>query len=248
MSATLIIAELGSSWRFGTEMTCLPDRLSNPERMIQEAKSCGADAVKFQWTSDGTAMAKRRGLGDDAAKMYTKYLQYPKEHLTRFKAACDAEAIEFMCTVYLPQDIPVIAPLVKRFKISAFEAKDPSFVLAQPPTKDIIVSLNQGDATAPWDRVKILHCISKYPTPLEELGLSRISDQELDGLSDHTTSTLTGALAVAAGATILEKHVRLWDTPQDNPDYGHSLILDSDGEEMSFAAYVRNVREAERCM
>ena len=258
MSATLIIAELGSSWRFGS------DHLANAERMIREAKSCGADVAKFQWTSDAKAMAARRGLGLDAATMYERYLQFDKDWLTALKASCDLHGMEFMCTVYLPQDIPVIAPLVKRMKVSAFESKDSapkSFVEECYATgKKVVISINP-DACQPRRIPHIsyfLHCVSKYPTPLEEAQQNKLADYYIGddgepyltfhGLSDHTVSTLTGAVAVGTGATIIEKPVRLWDTPQDNPDYGHSLILDSDGEDMSFAAYVRNVRAAERCM
>lgn len=266
MSKTLIIAELGSSWRFGS------DHLANAEKMIREAKACGADVAKFQWTSSASQMAKRRGLGLEAEKMYATYLKYPAEWLQTLKVLCDASGIEFMCTVYLPQDIPVIAPLVKRMKVSAYESGWPKFLQANVDTgKEVIFSI-RDDQPVSWQPkpdsvVKSLICVSKYPTPLEDLHLASLrprgvpykhpttgqliclhSESFHAGLSDHTTSTLTGALAVAAGATILEKHVRLWDTPPDNPDYGHSLILDSDGEELSFAAYCRNVREAERCM
>jgi N-acetylneuraminate synthase/N,N'-diacetyllegionaminate synthase len=77
------------------------------------------------------------------------------------------------------------------------------------------------------------------------------------GLSDHTTSTLTGALAVAAGATIVEKHIRLHDTSQDCPDYPHSLCANEWSGPVgdvslhhfnTFKQYVSNIREAERAL
>src|SRR3972149_1194718 len=105
---TLVIAECGSSWHFGL------DPIGNAKCMIQAAKDCGADAVKFQYCSDAAAMAKRRGL-PDAEAMYRRYLQYPVEYLRHFKTHADSVGIEFMCTVYLPQDITVVESLVKRF-------------------------------------------------------------------------------------------------------------------------------------
>ena len=249
MSRTLVIAEAGCTWRYGS------DHLAIAERSIREAKAAGADCWKTQWTSNGPAMAKRRGLDDAAGSMYSKYLMFPQDWLPKLKAMCDEAGIEFMCTVYLPQDIPAVALLVNRLKVSAFEGRSVEFIDAHIPYvnagKELIISVNSFSAIFKRDEsMKSLLCVSKYPTPIEELGLARLRHAPggCDGLSDHTTSTLTGALCVAAGGTIVEKHVRLWDTPPDNPDHGHSLILDSDGEEMSFAEYVRNVREAERCM
>ena len=75
-----------------------------------------------------------------------------------------------------------------------------------------------------------LHCISEYPCPIDKIDLTACSpidsyDNTVRGLSDHTAHVLTGAVAVGAGARVIESHVRLWDTPQDNPDYPHSLPL-----------------------
>lgn len=61
----------------------------------------------------------------------------------------------------------------------------------------------------------------------------------MDGLSDHSRHALTGALAVAAGATIVEAHLRLDDTPAENPDYA---VAFSPSE---FTQYVKNIRDAE---
>ena len=81
-----------------------------------------------------------------------------------------------------------------------------------------------------------LRCVSKYPAPVDDIYL----DFNLyDGLSDHTTSTIIPALAVARGARIIEKHFRLEDTPTDSPDYSHSL---TPGQ---LAEMVTNIRLAE---
>src|SRR5690606_14823672 len=57
------------------------------------------------------------------------------------------------------------------------------------------------------------------------------------GYSDHTTDPLTGALAVAAGACVLEKHLT-WDRTAQGPDHAASF------ERADFAAYVRLARQA----
>jgi len=252
--STLVIAEIGSSH---------DNDLSKAKRLIDAAKECGANLAKGQWTSSGEKMAARRGLGKEAAAMYTHFLQKPVSWLETLKSHCDSIGIEWACTSYLIEDIPVVANFVKRFKVSAFEGKWTEFVDAHlPHGKQIIISNGHSFRTAypgyiknPCD-IKTLLCVSKYPAALEDYNLKLLWPDELgneDGLSDHTTSTLTGALAVAAGATIIEKHIRLHDTDPKNPDYGHSLVAWTKcslfGSPRSwFEEYVHNIRDAERCM
>lgn len=273
---TFVIAELGSNWRFGD------DQLANARRGIIAARECGADAIKFQYVSDPALLAKRRNA-PELESMYRKYVHFPAEWLPKLKAMCDNVCIEFMCTAYIPQDIAVIAPLVKRFKVSSFEAEDEDFIHAHLKWWDHNLIISHGFAGTPLGPSteyayfapdgkaypvvsQHLHCVSAYPCPVEQLNLRRIDGQFFNGLSDHTTSTLTGALAVAAGASYIEKHARLHDTPEDCPDYGHSLTLGVSLNDLdcdlcawnetapphkcseSFRAYVLNIRIAQEAM
>jgi N,N'-diacetyllegionaminate synthase len=261
MGRTLVIAELGSSWRFGD------DHLANAYRLIEAAKECGADVAKFQWTSDPFGVAKRRGLDEPAAAMYAKYLAWDRAFMERLKAKCDEVGIEWACTIYLPQDIPVIAPLVKRFKVSNYESTWLEFVDAHfPYNKQVIISkpVSVTHERDQLENVRTLQCVSQYPCPILETRIAVVRGSlytkygrratwlpNCDGLSDHTTSTLTGALAVAAGATIVEKHIKLCDTPGDNPDFPHSLNADCHaGCEgvRCFQTYVDYIRQAERAL
>ena len=77
---------------------------------------------------------------------------------------------------------------------------------------------------------KILLCTSSYPAPLNTLNLNVLhthlacagNPKVFHGLSDHSGDLLTGALAVACGAEIVEVHMRLDETRPENPDYVHS--------------------------
>lgn len=256
MAHTFVIAECGS---------CHDNSFTKALRLIDAAKDCGADAAKFQYWNSPGKLAARRGLGPDAKAVYEKY-QLQKSWLPRLKDHCDQAGIEFMCTTYLMEDIAEVAPLVKRFKVSAYESGWHEFVEAHwSYQRQVIYSRADGSGTMQFrveddakDFVKLLYCVSKYPTALEDLHLRRIHHREPDpmmskhsvcwwpsvyaGFSDHTTSTLTGALAVAMGATIIEKHLRLVDTHPECPDFGHSL------DPIQFREYVGNIREAERCL
>ena len=56
-----------------------------------------------------------------------------------------------------------------------------------------------------------------------------------------------GALAVAAGATIIESHIRAEDTDPNNPDFLHSLSA-SPKALFAYAEYVENLRLAEKAL
>jgi sialic acid synthase SpsE len=267
VSKTFIIAEAACTWLHGG--------LEAAYRSIRAAKECGADAWKTQWTSDPSEMARRRSLGErglgaasmrfiELASKYRRLAWDPSWH-DPLSGWCKDVGIEYICTTFIPKDVALVAPHVRRFKVAAFECGDREFIdshFSDGVDRHVIVSVNPGRvALHNLGAINRLHCISKYPTKLEDLGLASVDFNMWDGLSDHTTSTLTGAVAVGAGARIIEKHVRLSDTPGDDPDYGHSLRCDwmqgvqylcpggvPPSQDTEFGKYVANIREAERML
>ena len=234
VNRTFVIAEAGS---------CHDNEWGKAVELILTAKRVGADACKFQFWSNATRLAERRHASAYLG-VYHKY-QLPVEWLPLLKAQCDHAGIEFMTTCYLPEDIPVVAPLVKRFKVASFEAGDEAFLKAHGGYgKPLIVSTGMFDGSE-WPRqlpqTELLHCVSAYPTPLDQanLGALRLG---YSGYSDHTACTLTGGFAVCAGARILEVHFRLATTDTQNPDYTTAL------SPYELHEYVANVRLAERML
>lgn len=91
-------------------------------------------------------------------------------------------------------------------------------------------------------RLALLHCVSSYPTSDESAAIGGIHGVRAVypgavGYSDHTMSVDSGALAVAAGAVILEKHLT-YDRTAKGPDHSASL------EPAEFSAYVTHARRA----
>ena len=240
---TFVIAEAG-----GTHDLDMGKAL----RLISAAKQSGADAYKLQYWCDSKRLAERRNA-PELADLYER-CRIPTWWVAELSEVARATGLAFMCTTYLPEDIHVVAPWVDRFKIASFESQDLHFVRAhQSFEKETIVSTGLCDEEAFWRlqdvtsvsrswNLRFLHCVSAYPAPISALNLRAIGRYVLDGFSDHTTSLITGGLAVAAGAHILEKHLRLDDTDPANPDYDHSL------PPMAFAEYVQNTRLAEAAM
>ena len=70
-----------------------------------------------------------------------------------------------------------------------------------------------------------MHCVSEYPTSKPNLNnirlLKRIFKNQV-GYSDHTVDTLTPALSVIAGATLIEKHFT-YNKDQKKGDHKISL-------------------------
>ena len=88
-----------------------------------------------------------------------------------------------------------------------------------------------------------MYCNNAYPTPIEDAGIGIVRQLSQDtrykwGLSDHTESPFTPALAVAAGATIIEKHFTL-SKKLPGPDHPFAL------EPNELKQMVYNVRFAE---
>lgn len=222
--------------------------LTKARQLVVQAKDIGADAVKFQFCSNPQRLAQRR----NASEYLPSYqlLNFPLGwHHQLSRMAWDL-GLEYMCTVYLPEDIPIVALYVSRFKVASFEAGDAEFVGAHRGYKKLII-VSKGMGGAGWgleteldlvfQDIAYLYCVSAYPTPIEQINLGRIKDF-YDGLSDHTTHPLTGALAVAAGASIIEFHMRLFDTSPDNADY----LVSRDPTQAKL--YVENIRLAEVLM
>ena len=87
-----------------------------------------------------------------------------------------------------------------------------------------------------------MHCVSAYPAPDEEaalggrLAMLHVTPHAL-GYSDHTTAVDTGALAVASGACLLEKHFT-HNRAAPGPDHAASL------DEAGLTEYVRLAHRA----
>ncbi len=177
--------------------------------------------------------------------------------------------LKFIVSVYSPADFQVLRTdktAMERtwaVKIASFELNDlPLISLVSDWFPRIILSTGLADmpeieeAIAAADACKdiaILHCVSRYPAPVARAnlgrieGLQRLADMAKRtirvGYSDHTTSTTIPAVAVALGATIIEKHIRQADF-FERPGLDQDFSLSSD----QFAMMVRGIRETEAAM
>lgn len=242
MSQTYVVIEPGST--HSRNHNQMRDHIAN-------AAAVGADAIKFQWVSDAKKLAERRHAAQYEAAY--KLIEFPKTWLHELAMMAADAKLDFLCTTYLQEDIEVVAPLVQSFKIASFEATDDAFIWAHERWGSIPVIISTGmldidQALNQMGKVGnlggVLHCVSCYPTPPEQVHLDsiyqlrRICAPIPVGLSDHTARVTTGGLAVAAGAQIVEVHARLDDTPETNADYASALTYK---QLIEYVAFVRLV-------
>jgi N-acetylneuraminate synthase len=94
--------------------------------------------------------------------------------------------------------------------------------------------------------ITILHCVSAYPADKDKLNLQAIQTLKSAfkckvGYSDHSLGITAPIVAVALGASIIEKHITL-DRTVEGPDHAASL------EPTEFKNMVTGIREAEVMM
>jgi len=215
-------------------------------KLIDVAKESGASAVKFQTYSSETLYSKNTPdfAGYKNINQLIKDIELPREWQKDLKQYCDEINIEFMSTPFDEQAVDELVNLgVKRLKIAGFESTDWRFVdMVASTGLPLIISIGIGfnlrkigyilDIVENYGNdLTLLHCNNAYPTPIRDINLNSIKalqgfrNVNSVGLSDHTTSILTPALAVAAGATTIEKHFTL-DRNLPGPDHAFALEPD----------------------
>jgi N,N'-diacetyllegionaminate synthase len=223
--------------------------------LIDVAVESRADACKFQTYSTETLYSKNVPdfAGYKNINKLIKDIELPREWQKDLKQYCDEKGIEFMSTPFDEKAVDELVNLgVKRLKIAGFESTDFRFVdMVASSRLPLIISLGIGFkmnylgkifeiADKYGNELSFMHCNNAYPTPIEDVGIDVVKQLSQDtrykwGLSDHTESPFTPALAVAAGATIIEKHFTL---SKKLPGPDHSFALEPN-ELKQMVEYIR---------
>lgn len=261
MSRVIIIAEAGVNHNGSVEAA---------HKLIDIAKECGADAIKFQTFSSELVLRRDTPLVDyqratGAVTMFdlVKKLELTREEFSQLNDHCARIGIEFMSTAFdlpsldflcdelamgrikIPSGEVVNVPLLRR---AAEKARPVILSTGMCTLEEIGFALNTMRASSPSDVMDttVMHCTTAYPTPMDEIHLRAMTTLRDTfglpvGLSDHSEGFLAAAAAVAMGGVMIEKHFTL-DRNLPGPD--HKASVDPDG----LRQFVETVRSVERMM
>lgn len=262
-----IIAEAGKNFIQTEEDRPVEEYLKNAMQLVDEAAKAGADAIKFQTHNVDDEQLNINIIsphfkGSDRYRWVTRNNKATpiKEFWKPLKAHCEKRGIVFFSTAMSRGAAKILNEVgVNLWKIGSGDILD--FVMLdymRNSSKPIIISsgmstLEEVEKAVKFlreknNRVALLHCVSKYPCPPEELHLKTLDlyKEKFDmpiGFSDHSIGIEPDLVAVAMGATILEKHFSmsrtLWGsdhkvsmTPQELADLvnGTKKVLENPGE------------------
>jgi pseudaminic acid synthase len=249
-----VIAELSAN-----HLGSLPRALA----IIDAAADAGCDAVKLQ-TFTPAAMTlesstgdfhiadgpwQGRSLWDLYDEAHTPWDWHPQlfargaeRGMVVFSSPFDEHAVEQLDRLGAPA-----------FKIASFELIDLDLIACAARTgKPLIMSTGMASDAEIAEAIEtarasgaggiaLLHCVSGYPTPIEQTNLRRLDEIArhgvVVGISDHSPGAIVPIAAVARGASIVEKHLTL-ARADGGPDAGFSL------EPAEMAEVVRGARLA----
>ncbi len=256
-----VVAELTTN-HFGDR-----DRLA---RMVKLSKSSGADYVKVQkrnvetfYSPEQLAAPYRSPFGKTFGD-YRHQLELDRDDFIFLDALCKKYNIGWFVSVLdAPsyQFIREFEPEMIKLPSTISEHKEYLAMVAKDFDRPIVISTGMTDQKyEKWildtfsncPELYLLQCNSAYPTPMSdcEIGVvghySRLSAEYsniIPGYSSHDPHWFASTLAVAAGAKMVEKHVKL-----GNADWAHfdAVALDLTNED--FNVFVSKIREAEIVM
>lgn len=250
MQRVYVIAEIGINHN---------GSLETAQRLIDVARACGADAVKFQkrtvetvYSAEELARPResvfgatngdlKRGL-EFSFDQYMEVDRYCKEvGIAWSGSAWDVASVHFLASFGVPWMKVPSALITDHALLRAYgNTGIPIWMSTGMSTQEDVDA-----AVRVCDPGVLLHCHSAYPSPIEEVnleylrGMRRLFPHATIGYSSHTVSPWPCLMAVCLGAEVVEAHLTL-DRAMWGSDQAASL------EPAAFGKLVEEIRTFER--
>tara|TARA_B100000676_G_C18054791_1_gene833670 strand:- start:1011 stop:1871 length:861 start_codon:yes stop_codon:yes gene_type:complete len=233
-------------------------------KLIDEAKKCGADAVKFQKRTPEICVPEHQKnikrdtpWGNMTYFDYKKKIEFEGEEYLKIDEYCKKNKIDWFAS---PWDIPSVeflskfdpicykvasASLTDKGILSSIKSKNKPIILSTGMSTDDEIS-NAVDLLSDSELL-IAHSTSSYPCLPEELNLNMIKTLKEKypnypiGYSGHEKGIQTSVAAYVLGAKHIERHFTL-DRTMWGTDHSASL------EPKGFKTLVRDVRLIEKAL
>jgi pseudaminic acid synthase len=242
--------------------------IDNCIQLIHAAKYAGADAVKFQTYTPDTLTLNSNSEDflippqSPWSTYVNQYSLYSEAHtpwqwhpelfkiasdleLIPFSSPFDESAVDFLETLGCPiyklaspeiNHIPLIRRIAKTGKPIII-----SLGVATESELEKAVEVFSSNSSA---EIAILQCDTSYPADPENANLNQLEYLKqkfgkIIGYSDHTLGSTSAVVAVALGARIIEKHIRI-ESSDDSPDSFFST------EREDFKHMVHEIRKVEK--
>ena len=255
---TYIIAEVGPNHNGSFETA---------KKIINKLKHSGVDAIKFQLAdpelvySDDAFFANYQKKGRyNSIKEMSENIQLNYNQHIKLSKICKKYKIEYLCSAF---DLKSLKFLLNKIKIST--VKIPSGEITSLDMLEYLKNFNKrfliSTGMAKTEeiinalkilnkkfkkKITLLHCVSSYPAKNDILQLSLIGELKKQfklpiGYSDHSIGFNQPLAAVAAGASVIEKHVTI-SKKKMGPDHKSSMEIND------FKLLIKKIRELEIIM
>lgn len=241
--------------------------METAKQLINLAKECNADCVKFQKRTINKILTKQ-GLEKDYencnsyGKTYgehKEFLEFDFEQFKELKAYADETGILFTASGWDVESVDFLDELgVPFFKMASADLTNfPLIIHTAKKNKPMILSTGMADmdivkkayelVTQYNSNIIIMQCTSSYPTPENQINLNVIKTYEQEfpsaviGYSGHENGISISQAAVCLGAKIIERHYTL-DRSMKGGDHAASL------EKSGLEKLIRNIHEVSVAM
>ncbi len=210
------------------------------------AKENGADAIKFQFhdskfeSSSFEKFRKKFSHQDNSRQEYWDRTSFNFKEWAHLKNYCSKLGLYFVCSPFSVESAELLNKIgIDFWKIASGEFSNLFLIeyIVNKSNKPIILSTglaynNEINQVVKFLKRKrklfyLLQCTSKYPTPLNEVGHSKMNFLKNKykckvGLSDHSGNLNSLIASIMLGAEILEFHVT-YDKNFFGPDTSSSI-------------------------
>ena len=213
---------------------------------IETAAACGADAVKFQ-----THLAQAESTLEEPFRIpsqlaketrfdYWKRMEFKFSEWEELASHAKEAGLIFLSSPFSEAAVDLLNDLkIPAWKIGSGEAFSNAILkyILEKTTGPILLSSGLCSWRELDERVSsileyrraliLLHCVSKYPTPLEQTGIQQMEAMAKRysvpcGLSDHSGTPFPALGAIVLGAPVIELHL-IQDKSSGSLDASSSL-------------------------